>query len=180
MFTLCHGLPKPAIILCLTPLSVSLCVPLLSLLLSRIFLPPPPPPPSLSLSLPQVAPVQRISRYPLLLQTVQKYTPADHEDSAYLQRAIDHVSSVVARINEAKRAAKNTARLMELQQLVGRSIDLLGKADREILLEEVVKLKKRKKLVNMVTGDSKEARFLLFNDMVMWTNMGYRFKGWRY
>lgn len=56
-----------------------------------------------SLSFFLVMPVQRIARYPLLLQTIQKHTHALHPASRLLQQAAHTSIALNCRINEYKR-----------------------------------------------------------------------------
>ena len=56
-----------------------------------------------SLSFFLVMPVQRMARYPLLLRTVQKLTPASHPASGLLERAALAAVALNGRINEYKR-----------------------------------------------------------------------------
>lgn len=56
-----------------------------------------------SLSFFLVTPVQRMARYPLLLQTVQKHTDVSHPSYRLLQQAVDASIALNRRINEYKR-----------------------------------------------------------------------------
>lgn len=50
-----------------------------------------------------VMPVQRIARYPLLLQTIQKHTDTQHPAYSLLERAAHTTVQLNWRINEYKR-----------------------------------------------------------------------------
>lgn len=52
-----------------------------------------------------VKPVQRILKYPLLLQQLLESTPADHPDRKMLESAVKETMNVSQRINEAKKRA---------------------------------------------------------------------------
>lgn len=52
-----------------------------------------------------VKPVQRILKYPLLLQQLLETTPADHPDHKMLEAAVKETMNVSHRINEAKKRA---------------------------------------------------------------------------
>lgn len=56
-----------------------------------------------SLSFFLVMPVQRIARYPLLLQTIQKHTDASHPAYALLEQTAHTSVALNCRINEYKR-----------------------------------------------------------------------------
>lgn len=56
-----------------------------------------------SLSFFLVMPVQRIARYPLLLQTIQKHTRASHPAYSLLERTAHTSIALNCRINEYKR-----------------------------------------------------------------------------
>lgn len=64
-----------------------------------------------SLSFFLVMPVQRIARYPLLLQTVQKHTHGSHPALGRLQQAAHTAVALNCRINEYKRFREVGARL---------------------------------------------------------------------
>lgn len=50
-----------------------------------------------------VKPVQRITKYPLLLKELVESTPEDHPDSSFLRRALHEVTEVNIRINDVKK-----------------------------------------------------------------------------
>jgi hypothetical protein len=52
-----------------------------------------------------VKPVQRIVKYPLLLDQLLSSTPGDHPDYASIARALEEVTSISVRINEMKKRA---------------------------------------------------------------------------
>ena len=54
-----------------------------------------------------IKPVQRICKYPLLLQELSKTSPSISEDKIELQRAIDAIRSILTRINDQKRLVEN-------------------------------------------------------------------------
>lgn len=65
--------------------------------------------------MPADSPVQRVTRYPLLLRQVLNYTRAD-QDQAALEVSLGIAQDMVARINERVRDAEATERLRALSE----------------------------------------------------------------
>jgi len=60
-----------------------------------------------------IKPLQRITRFPLLLRELQKYTPDNHVDFAPLKEACGHMAEIVGKANEAKRERDHKDEVME-------------------------------------------------------------------
>lgn len=65
-----------------------------------------------------IKPIQRICKYPLLLNELLKYTPKSHEEYENLTLALDKVEQVVTYINERKRLEENMKKLKEIDVLI--------------------------------------------------------------
>jgi hypothetical protein len=67
-----------------------------------------------------IQPVQRLPRYKLLLQELFKNTWDTHPDYADLTRALTKISGVTEYVNNKKKEAESTRKLIEIQhQLIG-------------------------------------------------------------
>lgn len=63
-----------------------------------------------------LVPMQRLTRYPLLLSQILRYTPADHVDHALITDAKQTAESILAKTNEAIRDHQETDALAKLSQ----------------------------------------------------------------
>ncbi|XP_011861112.1 PREDICTED: intersectin-1 isoform X2 [Vollenhovia emeryi] len=114
-----------------------------------------------------IKPMQRITKYPLIINKILEYTPVDHPDRQYLQEALAKSEEFCTQVNEGVREKENSDRLEWLQthvtcdgleeQLVFNSLtNSLG--PRKLLHFGILhKSKSGKELVGFLTND-----FLLF------------------
>eukprot|EP00727_Mastigamoeba_balamuthi_P000126 m51a1_g1011 putative domain containing protein (750) ;mRNA; r:599658-603368 len=65
-----------------------------------------------------IMPVQRIPRYFLLLQEMQKHTQAHHPDHKNLCTALDSVKVVAASLNEKKRVAESVSKIFDIETTI--------------------------------------------------------------
>ncbi|XP_073978678.1 dynamin associated protein 160 isoform X3 [Rhodnius prolixus] len=65
-----------------------------------------------------IKPMQRITKYPLLISKILEYTPRDHSDRLYLEEALSKAEELCNQINESVREKENTERLEWLQSHV--------------------------------------------------------------
>jgi hypothetical protein len=91
----------------------------------------------------QILPIQRTPRYELLLKDFVKYTDEDHPDFKSLCEALFKVQDVAKKINESKRLADNLAKIISIQEQIGRE-DLV-QPHRRFLAEGSVILQKKSK-----------------------------------
>ncbi|KAI0225781.1 hypothetical protein L0F63_006870 [Massospora cicadina] len=70
-------------------------------------------------------PVQRITRYPLLLNQILKHTPADHPDHPALNQAVQRAKSLLDEINASAQASEDAQQLREH----ARAIDLTASSN---------------------------------------------------
>ncbi|KAL7749560.1 hypothetical protein RI367_005116 [Sorochytrium milnesiophthora] len=76
-------------------------------------------------------PLQRVTRYPLLLKQVLHYTAVDHEDHAQLLKAVHLSEDILNKANEAARAEETKAKMNEIVHKVDltagdNTLDLYG------------------------------------------------------
>mgnify|MGYP001091184038 FL=1 len=73
--------------------------------------------PRLSISLQSclIMPVQRVPRYPMLLEAVLRYTPEDHPDYSNLVQALETVRSVANAVNDSMDDMDDRLRVMQIQ-----------------------------------------------------------------
>ncbi|XP_028046441.1 intersectin-1 isoform X3 [Monomorium pharaonis] len=114
-----------------------------------------------------IKPMQRITKYPLIINKILEYTPVEHPDRQYLQEALAKSEEFCTQVNEGVREKENSDRLEWLQthvicdgleeQLVFNSLtNSLG--PRKLLHFGILhKSKSGKELVGFLTND-----FLLF------------------
>ncbi|XP_046999743.1 intersectin-1 [Schistocerca americana] len=63
-----------------------------------------------------IKPMQRITKYPLLIKKILEYTPADHPDHQNLQEALAKAEEFCRQVNEGVREKENSERLEWLQR----------------------------------------------------------------
>lgn len=111
-----------------------------------------------------LTPMQRLTRYPLLIGQIQKYTEEDHEDYQSLQQAHRIAESLLETTNEKIRENESRERLKALSQTlyIGQEsrLDLTkptrAQGDRRILKEETLlkaKSKSGRKLTLVLCND---------------------------
>jgi len=60
--------------------------------------------------------MQRLVKYPLLLETIAKYTREGSEELQHLLHGIERAKRILSVVNSDKRNAENEKRMEELQQ----------------------------------------------------------------
>ncbi|KAK6490049.1 intersectin-2 isoform X1 [Huso huso] len=60
-------------------------------------------------------PMQRITRYPLIIKNVQENTPETHRDYTYLKQAMERAEELCSQVNEGVREKENSDRLEWIQ-----------------------------------------------------------------
>ncbi|CAO1629540.1 unnamed protein product [Sympodiomycopsis kandeliae] len=111
-----------------------------------------------------LTPMQRLTRYPLLLGQILKYTPEDHLDFAPIKRSNKVAENILAETNERIRDNESRERLRHLSQTLyigdEARVDLMKptrcQGDRKILKEEKLmkaKSKSGRKLVLILCND---------------------------
>lgn len=72
-----------------------------------------------------IKPMQRITKYPLIINKILEYTPNDHPDRQYLQEAFSKAEEFCTQVNEGVREKENSDRLEWLQNHIIRSDNAL-------------------------------------------------------
>lgn len=72
----------------------------------------------MSLSSFLLKPMQRITKYPLLIKKIQEHTPKEHPDSTYLEEALHLAEQLCNQVNEGVREQENSDRLEWVQSHV--------------------------------------------------------------
>eukprot|EP00795_Rhopilema_esculentum_P017568 gene17568-9199_t len=106
-------------------------------------------------------PLQRITKYPLIIKQIIKYTPEDHHDRPNLEQALEQIQELCSQINENIRMVESSSRLEWLQSHV--TLEGLG---------ETNCLGQRKYLHHATLykhKSNKELRAFLFNDFLLLT-----------
>lgn len=114
-------------------------------------------------------PVTRLSRYPLLLHQVLKYTPPDHIDAEELPHVIDMIKQLLSRVNAETGLSANRFNLAQLdQQLIfkpGEAVDLrLRDPMRELVFRGVLQRR-----AGVPSSDSSELQIFLFDHALVLT-----------
>ncbi|PSN50566.1 Intersectin-1 [Blattella germanica] len=65
-----------------------------------------------------IKPMQRITKYPLLIKKILDYTPSNHPDRQNLQEALSKAEEFCTQVNEGVREKENSERLEWLQRCV--------------------------------------------------------------
>jgi len=110
-----------------------------------------------------VRPIQRLTRYHLLIKETVKHTPKDAPGYEKLRQAFKKVASFATSINDAKRLADNFQRMLEVQRnlMDGDEIQLVAAHRRLIREGPLVEIRGSK--------STKESYFFLFNDILVIT-----------
>jgi len=125
----------------------------------------------LNLSSYLIKPVQRITKYPLLLKEMLSCTPSDNPDYDSVDRALKKMKEIVDAVNEGKREAEGLQRMLFVQQnIIGdnNTFELMT-ATRKFLNEctlRKVEMKGSKKDYLSVTLSL--CKIFLFNDLFLW------------
>eukprot|EP00475_Leptophrys_vorax_P008255 TRINITY_DN1530_c0_g1_i5.p2 TRINITY_DN1530_c0_g1~~TRINITY_DN1530_c0_g1_i5.p2 ORF type:complete len:479 (+),score=123.00 TRINITY_DN1530_c0_g1_i5:317-1753(+) len=119
-----------------------------------------------------ITPIQRIPRYILLLKELLKQTPQDHEQRKSLERSFEKIQDIADFVNDAKRKLEDVGRVMELQAHIMEDFSELVIPTRRLLKEGTFVRKTHGKVIH-----SKTNVFFLFNDLILWTTEGLKYKG---
>ncbi|XP_066912106.1 intersectin-1-like isoform X2 [Clytia hemisphaerica] len=111
-------------------------------------------------------PLQRITKYPLLISGILKYTPEDYYDRENLETALEKSEDICSQVNEGVRSQENSNRLEWLQERV----NLEGLEERLAFNSSTNCLGQRKYMYhgNLHKHKSnKELKAFLFNDFLL-------------
>jgi len=107
-----------------------------------------------------ITPVQRLPRYVMLLQDLVKNTPLHHPDASETKQALETMSEVTEFVNAEKRIAENMYEIMEIQNMLPSSADLLVTRDRALVKKGIIRDHKKG-----------EIHFFLFTDIILFTQI---------
>ncbi|XP_038078610.1 intersectin-1-like [Patiria miniata] len=115
-----------------------------------------------------IKPMQRITRYPLLIKKILKYTAETHPDHATIRAALEKAEELCQQVNEGVREKENSDRLEWLQV----HVDCPGLAE-ELIFNSLTNCLGPRKYVHsgklQKTKSNKELFAFLFNDFLLFT-----------
>ncbi|PRP81088.1 hypothetical protein PROFUN_11202 [Planoprotostelium fungivorum] len=110
-----------------------------------------------------ICPMQRLTRYPLLLRKLIEVTPTQHDDYYHLQRAMDGVQFICTMANSILARTSHSNNMNRVHSLFEKkdaeTIDLLSNPTRCFILEGDCMVYKKGKQVNV--------RLFLFDDILV-------------
>nr|AAI51971.1 LOC566412 protein [Danio rerio] len=119
-------------------------------------------------------PMQRITRYPLLIKNILENTPPAHADHSNLQAALEQAEELCSQVNEAVREKENSDRLEWIQNHV-----LCDGVIEHLVFNSLTNCLGPRKLLHSgklhKTKSSKELWALLFNDFLLLTYTSKQF-----
>eukprot|EP00808_Paulinella_micropora_P004960 g47273.t1 len=125
-----------------------------------------------------IMPVQRVPRYLLLLKELKERTDPASAEFAEIQEALAKVQVATAMINEGKRQMESMSRLLEVQSRISdlpEDLSLMAPS-RRLLREGPIKEHRTAGVLGSIKPHARI--FFLFNDIVLWTNEKFKFKGY--
>ncbi|KAL6064859.1 hypothetical protein QOT17_010581 [Balamuthia mandrillaris] len=108
-----------------------------------------------------ILPVQRIPRYRLLLQELLKYTPREHVDHYYLEKALHKIKQVAQQLNTSNADIKTAKKLLEIQESIAGNYLNLVEVHRSFIHEGPL----------TAVWDKAEYQFFLFNDLLLYARI---------
>uniref|UniRef100_A0A8C1V6Q2 Intersectin 2a n=1 Tax=Cyprinus carpio TaxID=7962 RepID=A0A8C1V6Q2_CYPCA len=119
-------------------------------------------------------PMQRITRYPLLIKNILENTPSTHADHANLQAALEQAEELCSQVNEGVREKENSDRLEWIQNHV-----LCDGVIEHLVFNSLTNCLGPRKLLHSgklhKTKSSKELWAFLFNDFLLLTYTSKQF-----
>lgn len=111
-----------------------------------------------------IMPMQRITKYPLLLKSLVQVTSSEDEDRMYIEQSIERMANIVSIINERTRRSENVQKLANVEKRIvnGSQLDIVS--ENRVLIHEG-KLKIRRQVFSNISLN--ESYAYLFNDKIM-------------
>ncbi|PRP81219.1 hypothetical protein PROFUN_02053 [Planoprotostelium fungivorum] len=106
----------------------------------------------------QIKPIQRITRYTLLLGDLVRRTPPDHKDFESLNTSLDKMLQTARGVNEVVKAGENRQKILNIQN------QFLGRMN---LLEAHRIFVREGQLMKVCRKSTKSRWFILFNDIII-------------
>nr|XP_018916715.1 PREDICTED: intersectin-1 isoform X1 [Bemisia tabaci]XP_018916716.1 PREDICTED: intersectin-1 isoform X1 [Bemisia tabaci] len=113
-----------------------------------------------------IKPMQRITKYPLLIKKITEYTPFDHPDRQYLEEALTKAEEFCTQVNNGVKEKENSDRLEWLQN----HVQCEGLPERLVFNSLTNSMGPRKFILHGVftkTKSGKELVAFLLNDMIL-------------
>ncbi|KAM8786092.1 intersectin-2 isoform 2-T3 [Rhynchonycteris naso] len=119
-------------------------------------------------------PMQRITRYPLLIRSILENTPENHVDHSSLKLALERAEELCSQVNEGVREKENSDRLEWIQA----HVQCEGLAE-QLIFNSLTNCLGPRKLLHSgklyKAKSNKELHGLLFNDFLLLTHMVKQF-----
>eukprot|EP00484_Ammonia_sp_Unknown_P017450 CAMPEP_0197036666 /NCGR_PEP_ID=MMETSP1384-20130603/14111_1 /TAXON_ID=29189 /ORGANISM="Ammonia sp." /LENGTH=770 /DNA_ID=CAMNT_0042466865 /DNA_START=983 /DNA_END=3295 /DNA_ORIENTATION=- len=113
-----------------------------------------------------ILPIQRVTRYQLLLGELHKNTPTTHDDYDELESVMQKIEETVNKINEKQREIENMSQCLQIQETMNGLNKNIVAPNRCFLAQFLFRKK-----------DNKRGRqFFLFNDLLIITNLKLKVK----
>eukprot|EP00158_Paraphelidium_tribonemae_P006776 Partr_v1_DN27966_c1_g1_i2_m11358 putative guanine nucleotide exchange factor len=110
-----------------------------------------------------IKPVQRICKYPLLIQEILKYTPDTHFDRASLKEAQKIFESVVSQVNDGAKQAERVHRMAEIAGSFSDKLNIIEPSRHLVKEGQLSRIEMKR---NGRQGDT-PVHFFLFNDLLI-------------
>ena len=111
-------------------------------------------------------PVQRITRYGILLQALRKETPNEHPDAALLDKAMEIVEKSLKKINASPAEVERRAKIIEVQTRFAPGEIIMDSA-RVLILEDELTFR------NIADANYSKQTVFLFTDSILTTTISY-------
>ena len=107
-----------------------------------------------------ILPIQRVTRYVMLLSDLVKHTEPSHPDSEALSAALTNMRKLSFDVNEAKRREESMTKMFQIQKSIENCPPTIISASRRYVTEDDFFL---------MDGDTavRDARLFLFTDMIL-------------
>ncbi|ORX88366.1 hypothetical protein K493DRAFT_341344 [Basidiobolus meristosporus CBS 931.73] len=115
-------------------------------------------------------PMQRITRYPLLLRQILHYTSKDHEDYEHISQALEKAEGILHEANQIAKIREDEGKLKEISGLV----DFTTSEEKLDLMANTRLLGARQFIMEGILVKAKSGRKLqafLFNDLLLLTQL---------
>ncbi|KYQ89256.1 pleckstrin (PH) domain-containing protein [Tieghemostelium lacteum] len=106
-----------------------------------------------------IQPVQRITRYNMLLEEVIKHTDDTHPDYLELKKALEEMKKVTLEANEAIKKSENRAKVFEIQKMFVKDPEIVA-AHREYVFDGI--------LTKVCRKACKKRHVFLFSDIIVY------------
>eukprot|EP01083_Nonionella_stella_P045232 121570_1 len=113
-----------------------------------------------------ILPIQRVTRYLLLLQELKKETPYTHSEYHELECVLDKINQTVSAINTRQGEIENMSQCLQVQETMSGLDRNIVESHRKLLAQFVFRKKAKQR----------RRHFFLFNDLMIITNLKMKVK----